>query len=154
VKNIQSLFVSLTGKTTAMHRLVLAFAILILVSCNAAEKKFDNQTYEKTKETLEEKEKKNPEQFLVVSSTDSKNIIGQKVVKVIITNNASVCTYKDVKVRIGFFSETGTRLSEEEETIYKSVSPNSSIKYKTKYFAPKGTDDVRVTVVDAKVESK
>jgi hypothetical protein len=137
-----------------MYRFVFAFVILVLASCNSAEKKFDNQTYEKTKETLEEKEKKNPEQFLVVSSTDRKNIIGQKVIKVTVKNNASVCTYKDIKIRIGFFSETGTRLTEEEETIYESVSPNTSIKYKTKFFAPKGTDDVKVTVVDAKVDSK
>lgn len=137
-----------------MARIFFIAAIMLLISCGSAEKKFDNKTYEETKVSLEEKEKKNPEQFLVATSLDKKNIIGQKVIRITIQNKASVCTYKDVKVRISFFSETGTRLTEEEETIYKSILPNSSIKHKTKYFAPKGTDDVRVTVVDAKVESK
>lgn len=137
-----------------MIRFFLAFAIVLFVSCSSSEPKFDTQTYEKNKESLEEKEKKHPEQFLVVSSTDRKNIIGQKVIRITVKNTASVCTYKDVKVRIGFYSETGTRLTEEEETIYKSIPANNSINYKTKFFAPKGTDDVKVTVVDAKVESK
>jgi ABC-type Fe3+-citrate transport system substrate-binding protein len=134
-----------------MTRLVFLFAMILLVSCGTEEKKFDNQTYENVKESLEEKEKKNPKQFLVVSSTDKKNFIGQKVIRITVKNNASVCTYKDVTVRIGFYSETGTRLEEDEETIYKSISPNSSINYKTKFFAPRGTDDVKVTIVDAKV---
>lgn len=137
-----------------MARIFFVAAMMFLISCGSAEKKFDNKTYEETKVSLEEKERKHPGQFLVATSMDRKNIIGQKVIHITIKNNASVCTYKDVKVRISFFSETGTRLTEEEETIYKSIGPNSAIKHKTKYYAPKGTDDVRVTVVDASVESK
>jgi hypothetical protein len=152
MRNIRALFVSLSHKTTAMTRLFFVFAIMILISCGD-EKKFNTETYEATKETLEEKEKKNPEQFLVASSTDRKNIIGQKVINITVKNNASVCSYKDVKVRIAFFSETGTRLEENEETIYKMIPPNNSVNHKTKYFAPKGTDDVKITVVDAEVVS-
>jgi hypothetical protein len=137
-----------------MTRLLPVLTFMFLVSCGSAENKFDTQNYEKTKETLEEKEKKNPQQFLVASSSDKKNIIGQKVIRITIKNTATVCTYKDVKVRISFFSETGTRLEEDDEVIYKAIAPGDDITHKTKYFAPKGTDDVRVTVIDAKVESK
>lgn len=137
-----------------MTRLFFVIAVLFLVSCGSSETKFDTQTYEKTKETLEEKERKSPEQFLVASSSDRKNIIGQKVINITVKNNASVCTYKDVAVKITFSSETGTVLEEDTETIYKAIPPNSSVNHKTKYFAPKGTGDIRVTVVDAKVEEK
>ena len=137
-----------------MTRLITAFIVMLFISCGSSERKFDTETYEKTKETLEERERRSPEQFLVASSSDKKNLIGQQVIRVTIKNNASVCTYEDVQVKITFMSETGTVLEEDTETIYKAVPPNNSITHKTKYFAPKGTSDVRVSVVDAKVEEK
>jgi len=135
-----------------MSRLILYLCIVFALACKSNEKKFDSATYEKTKETLEEKEKKNPEQFLSVTSSDKKNIIGQKVIRLSIHNRATVATYKDVKLKISFYSKTGTLLEDNEETVYDIITPNNTIKYKTKYFAPKGTDDVKITILDAKVE--
>lgn len=137
-----------------MARFVSVFFIAMLFACSSKEHKFDTTTYEKTKETLEEKESKNPAQFLSVTSSDKKNIIGQTVIRGTVYNRASVCTYKDVQVKISFISKTGTLLEEDKETIYEVVPPNNNVKFKSKYFAPKGTGDVRITVLDAKVERK
>jgi hypothetical protein len=135
-----------------MFRLVFAVFVMILVSCGSAEPKFDTNTYEKAKESLEERERKNPEQFLIVTSTDKKNLIGQTVIRGTISNRATVCVYKDVQVKISFFSKTGVLLEENKETIYEIVTPNNNVKFKSKYFAPKGTDSMTMTVLDAKVE--
>ncbi len=135
-----------------MFRLVFAVFVMIFVSCGSAETKFDTNTYEKAKESLEERERKNPEQFLIVTSTDKKNLIGQTVIRGTISNRATVCVYKDVQVKIAFFSKTGVLLEENKETIYEIVTPNNNVKFKSKYFAPKGTDSMTMTVLDAKVE--
>ncbi|HEX6915812.1 MAG TPA: hypothetical protein VF145_11260 [Chitinophagaceae bacterium] len=134
-----------------MKRILPALAIILLSACGEAEKKFDTEQYEVAKESLEEKERKNPERFLVLTTSDRKNIIGQKVIKGTIHNRASVCTYKDVQIKISFYSETGVLLEENKETIYKIIPPNNSVAFKSeKYFAPKGTSNVKVTVVGAK----
>lgn len=133
---------------------VLVAAATILASCGGGDKKAADakadEKYEKTKESLEETEKKSPARFIVVSGHDKKNLIGQTVIKGTITNNAKVCTYKDVNVELAFYSKTGTLLEKDRETIFESLAPGDSKDFKTKYFAPKGTDSVALTVIDAK----
>lgn len=132
-------------------RSLLFFCMIMVAACHSKEHKFDTTTYEKTKESLEEKERKSPEQFLSVSSTDKKNLIGQKVIRLSIHNRATVASYKDVKLKISFISKTGTLLEDNEETVYEVIPPNGTVKYKTKYFAPKGTDDVKITILGAQL---
>lgn len=114
------------------------------------DKKFDAGNYEKIKETLADKEKNNPARFLTVNNKDHKNIIGQTVVKGTLSNSATVCSYQDVELRLSFFSKTGTKLDEVAETIYEKVAPGKTVKFKTKYFAPRGTDSVSILVMKAK----
>jgi N12 class adenine-specific DNA methylase len=130
----------------------LFFLCAIFFACKdeaKKEKKFDAVSYEKAKETLAEKEKNNPVKFIHVDNRDRKNLIGQTVVIGHLTNNATVCTYKDVDLKLSFFSKTGVKLDEGIETIYETIAPGKTIKFKTKYFTPKGTDSVFVAVVKA-----
>ena len=131
--------------------LTIACLSLIIFSCKTEkkDKKFDTENYEKVKETLADKEKNNPARFLTVSNKDHKNIIGQTVVKGTLTNSATVCTYKDVELRLSFYSKTATKLDEVVETIYETIAPGKTVKFKTKYFAPKGTDSVAIKVMKA-----
>ena len=134
-----------------MKHLFPIFLLLLLFSCKekAKEQKFDEKTYEVVKETLADREKKNPARFLSVVNKDRKNLIGQTVVKGTITNHATIISYKDVLLKLSFFSKTGVKLDEGNETIYEQLKPSETIKFKTKYFAPKGTDSVAVKVISA-----
>jgi hypothetical protein len=142
-------------KQNAMRKtlfFVLAITMLATTACNskshtAAEKEADG--YEKAKETLEEKEKKNPKAFLKVNSKDKHNLIGQTVVKGTVTNTAKVCEFKDIQLEISFFSKTGVLLSKESETVYEAIAPGHSADFKSKYFAPKGADSVAIKVLGA-----
>ena len=80
----------------------LSFILFLACQTEKKEKKFDTQSYEKTKETLAHKEKNNPAKFLKVDNRDRKNLIGQTVVIGHITNKASICTYKDVELKMSF----------------------------------------------------
>lgn len=135
-----------------MKKLVaIAFLSAAFIACKEKEKekKFDTVSYEKAKETLAEKEKNNPAKFLKIDNHDRKNIIGQTVVIGHLTNTATVCVYKDVDIKLTFFSKTGVKLDEGIETIYETIAPGKTIKFKTKYFAPKGTDSASVVVLKA-----
>ena len=134
---------------------VFAIALLALSACSSSEKKSEDKTkdqYEKTKENLAETEKKNPQLFISVSGHDKRNLIGQTVVKGMLTNNAKVSSFKDVELEISFYSKTGALLEKDKETVYETLAPGDNKSFKTKYFAPKGTDSVALRVTGAKAE--
>jgi hypothetical protein len=136
-----------------MTALVFLTAIVI-GACNSSDKKTDaaKDKYEQTKETLEETEKKNPARFLTVTGHDKKNLLGQTVVKGMLNNTAKVASYKDVQIKLSFYSKTKALLEEDVETIFETLAPGKSAEFKTKYFAPKGTDSVALKIVGAKGE--
>lgn len=125
---------------------------LLFTACSSSqdEENSSKEKYENNKLSLEEIEKKSPTLFLTVSSSDKKNIIGQTVVKGKIFNNAKVVSYKDVDVKLFFYSKTGTLLEEDKEVIYETIAPGTTKTFKSKYFSPKGTDSISMKVVSAK----
>lgn len=126
---------------------------MLLFSCNENENNAekDKESYESAKETLQQKELKSPQNFITVSGHNRNNLVGQTVVKGTITNKATVATYKDVDVKLDFYSKTGTLLETDKETVFEIIAPGQSKNFKTKYFAPKGTDSVALSVTSAKV---
>ncbi len=131
--------------------LLYVLAGFFITSCNSSddEKKTAN-TYEKVKLTVEEIEKKNPERFLSATGYEKKNLIRQTVVKGTIVNNAKMVSFKDIDIKLSFYSKTGALLEEDHEMIYETIAPGDSKSFKTKFFAAKGTDSVAVKVVSAK----
>jgi hypothetical protein len=133
---------------------MLIAVISLTGACNskrsnpAAEK----ESYEKAKETLEQKEKKNPLLFLSVNSRDRHNLIGQTVIRGNIVNNAKVCAYRDVQLEFSFYSKTGTLLEKGSETVYDEIAPGKSVDFKIKNFAPKGSDSIVIKVLGAKTK--
>lgn len=125
----------------------------VFVSCNSDESAAEaKDKYDQTKESLEVTEKKNPKRFLSVVGNDKKNLLGQRVIKGTVTNSATVAKFKDVDIELSFYSKTGALLEKDHEVIYETIAPGSSTNFKTKYFAPKGTDSVAMKIAGAKTE--
>ena len=127
---------------------------IILFACqnNDAKKALtEKENYELTKKNLRDREIKNPQNFLTVSGNNKHNVIGQIVIKGIVANKATVAVYKDVDVQLDFYSKTGALLETDKETVYETIRPGQSKSFKTKYFAPKGSDSVALKVLDAKI---
>jgi len=140
-----------------MKKIIPALIVLSVVfaSCGSDEKAEEAKSkdkYEQTKETLEQTEKKNPKRFLMVEGSDRKNLIGQRVIKGTISNKATVASYKDIDIELSFYSETGALLEKDHEVIYETITAGNSTNFKTKYFAPKGTDSVVMKIAGAKTE--
>ena len=133
---------------------VLMFSGLAFVACNSADNpaQKDKDKYEQTKETLEETETQNPKRFLSVSEHDKKNLVRQTFIRGNISNSAKVVSYKDIDVELTFFSKTGALLEKDHEVIYETIAPGNTASFKTKYFAPKGTDSVGLKILGAKTE--
>lgn len=130
--------------------LLSLFTLIFITACtNQKTEKKSNDQYKKSKLTIAQIEQQNPLQFLEVEGKDKHNLIGQTVVKGEISNKATVVTYKDISVSIQFISKTGAVLEEDEEVIYDEVKPGSNINFKSKFFAPKGTEDVKMKIIKA-----
>lgn len=130
---------------------IFAFLIFIIACNNNSSNNVKGKdAYETTKETLEQVEQNNPVRFLKIWVKDKKNLIGQTVVQGTVSNNAKVVTYKDINLKLSYFSKTGTMVQQDRTVIYDSVAPGKSIKFKTKEFAAKGADSVGVEIIGAK----
>lgn len=127
----------------------LLFSV-ILIGCNSDPVNKEKESYDVTKKALLKKEEINPSAFLTVTGNSKKNIVGQTVVRGTIVNKASVATFKDVNIELTFFSKTKALLETDKETIFQILNPGESQDFKTKYFAPKGTDSVGLRVLGAK----
>lgn len=138
-----------------MKKLFLLLSVFssIAFSCNSDAKKAltEKEVYEKTKESLKAKEEKNPQNFLFVDGHDKRNLLGQTVIKGSLTNKATIAVFKDVDINLSFYSKTHALLETDKETVFEVLHPGESKNFKTKYFAPKGTDSVAITVLGAKV---
>lgn len=126
------------------------FTAILLTSCGGQSDAKNEKDYEKSKESLEQTEQKNPTKFITVDGDKKKNLIGQTVVNGDVHNNAKIVTYKDVDVKISFYSKTGTVLEEDHEMVYENIAPGTSVHFKSKFFTPKGTGSISFKVVEAK----
>ena len=125
-------------------------AVALLSSCGNNEKAFETESYEEHKESLQEREKKNPLQFLHVSGDDKKNLIGQTVIKGTIQNKATVVSYRDVRIKMLCYKNT--RMVEEHEDVIPDIlKPNTKKDFKSRYRLPKGTDSIALSVMSAAV---
>lgn len=132
---------------------ILCILSLILFSCNDSDTKakLEKESYQITKEQLLKKEQKDPTAFLFVSGRNKKNIIGQTVIRGTVSNKASLAVFKDVVIKLSFYSKTKALLETDKETVFEVLEPGEIKDFKTKYFAPKGTDSVALEIFGAKV---
>lgn len=146
--------VFLTYKITRMKSYIsiIALVAITLPACKSgsSNEKKEKESYEVAKETLAEKEQKNPAAFITVSSKDKHNLIGQTVIKGNLQSKAKVAVYTDIELELAFYSKTGALLEKDTEVIYETLQPGSSTNFKSKYFAPKGTDSIAISVLKAK----
>ena len=131
--------------------LSLCLALFLLCSCGNTKKKFDEKTYEQNKESLADKEKKNPIDFLEVSGNDRRNWLGQTVIKGSVHNKASVIAYRDIRIKMLFFNKEGKLVANHEDVYEETLLPNNSMKFKARYGTPRGTDSVALSVMSAAV---
>ena len=84
----------------------LTFFSMLLAACNSDTAVKEKASYNATKTALLHKEENDPPAFITVSGTSKKNIVGQTVVKGTLVNKASVATFKDVDIKLSFYSKT------------------------------------------------
>ena len=132
----------------------LIISIVMFLGCASKDQqvKLDKQDYQQQKESLLDKEKKSPKEFLTITGTDKRNFWGQTVFKGVIHNTATVCSYKNVRVKLLYFKVDGTLVTNHEELFDETIKPGDDIEFKAKYKTPRGTDSVAASIMSAVVD--
>lgn len=133
-----------------MKYLPIFLSFVFLVASCGDGSKTEDQTYEQHKESLAEKEKKNPLHFLSITGDHKKNLIGQTVVSGTISNKATVTAYKDVRIKMLCYKEKAM-MEEHEDVIDNIIKPGSDKDFKVRYRLPKGTDSIALSLMSASV---
>lgn len=131
-----------------MTKLFLLLLFVAFTSCDNSNN-YSPPSYQETKMTLEQQENSSPTDFLSVEGTFRKNLIGEWVIEGNIVSKATIATYKDVTVKISYYSETKTEIGSEEKTILKYFKPNSSQPFKIKTNGVEGTNNIGLSIVSA-----
>jgi hypothetical protein len=112
--------------------LIIIFVVIIrLVNQSNRDSKY--KTYEEKKMTVEEMEKADPQKFLSASGTYRETFFGDSFkLNVVVKNNATVASYKDVVIRVNYFAKSKTVLGTKDYKIYEIFQPHSERTVKLK----------------------
>jgi len=123
-------------------------ACIIFIACKNNTKK-DDKVYEDTKQSLLTREQKYPLKFLTLTSHYKKNIFGNTVTKGTIINAATLCSYKDVRIKMLAFNKEGAMLEEHEDVMHEIIKPNTVKDFSTRYHLPRKTDSIALSIMSA-----
>lgn len=124
----------------------------MLVACknkDAEASKLDKKSYKEQKESLLDKEKKSPKEFLVLTGEDNRNFWGKSVYRGKIENTATICSYKNVRVKFLYYKSDGTYVTNHEDVYEDVIKPGDTFEFKSKYKTPSGTDSVTASIMSA-----
>ena len=136
-----------------MRTIWLLLILAVFAACKGKDAKADDKSYKQTKQTLADKEKGNPAGFLTISALrDKKTLFGlgrQTIVKGTVTSLASICSFKDVRVKMLCFDKAGKPVEEHEDIMDDLIAPGSSASYRSHYKLPKETDSIALSIMSA-----
>jgi hypothetical protein len=131
-----------------MKRLSAIFFVLIIALFTAC-KSHDTAGYEQKKSALANQEVSDPTGFLAVTIDYHTNLIGKWVVTGKVSNKSTLTRYTNIKVRISYLDKSNSIIAKEDKTFDDNIDPNSSITFKIKNRAPRGTYSASAMVISA-----
>lgn len=134
-----------------MRHIYFSIFILLLTFLSSCDKnKNSAASYQEQKISLEEQERRNPLSFLSAGGTYRQTLLGIKIViNGTVTNSASIATYKDVRIRVRFYSKTKTEISSEIYVLYEFIPPGKTKDFTWRIETPGGTESVSWDIISA-----
>jgi hypothetical protein len=127
--------------------------VLLLVVVNVIARQSPSPTYQESVMTIQEIEAANPLDYLSADGTYNENFIGDKIkINGFITNTATVTSYKDVTVRVNFYSKTHTLIGSENYTLYEFYPPNTKQAFKLRVKAYSNVSTIGWDVINASIK--
>ncbi|WP_339611506.1 hypothetical protein [uncultured Planktosalinus sp.] len=110
----------------------------------------DSKTYQEQKMSIEEIESANPVQFLKADGEYNESFWGTELkINGKISNTAKVASYKDVVLKVTYYSKTNSVIGNKEYTVYEIFPPNSIVPFKLSIKNYKDVSSIGWEVVEA-----
>lgn len=135
--------------------IIIIFLVIFGISIFSKfiDKESSSSTYQESIMTIQEIEAASPLNYLQADGTYRENFIGDKIkIDGSIANTATVTTYKDVSVRVNFYSKTNTLIGSEDYTLYEFYPPNTKQSFKLKVKAYRNVSSLGWEVINASVK--
>lgn len=133
-----------------MALLVLGGGLMIFIDMNNSGGYGSGESYQEKVMTIEEIERLQPTNFLSADGSYRETFWGDKIkVSCVITNRATVATYKDAIVKITYYTKTKTELGSKEYSIYEVFPPNSKKAVELKIDKYKDVNSIGWEVISA-----
>ncbi|MBL7103048.1 MAG: hypothetical protein ISS18_01865 [Bacteroidales bacterium] len=117
------------------------------------------RTVDEIKAELKQKEKERISSYLDskagIQNVDEGGLWKTKYVQYFsgsLTNSAVLSTAKDVKINVDFYSKTGSKIGNQEITIFEFVRPGKTINFKEKINIPDKVEDFKFQIIEVKAE--
>lgn len=108
------------------------------------------ETYQEKVMTVKEIESSKPKFFLTAEGRYDKNLWGNKIkIHGIMKNTATVISYKNAVVRVTFYSNTKTKIGNQEYPLQETFPPGSETKFVLKIDNIKDIDSIGLTAISA-----
>lgn len=134
-------------KITAIQILI---TFLALSSCESNMPEINDTNYYDALRKLEQYEKGRPKLFLEADGRYSENFWGDKFdISVEISNDAKLATYKDVEIRVTYYSKTNSILGTNDYTLYEVIPPQKITKARMKIDNYRDVESIGWQVVGA-----
>ena len=116
----------------------------------------DEQPKQKTeaelKADLKQTEESNPLKYLTVSGQWHVNLVNEMIVEGNVFSSATLASFKDIKIKVGFLTKTKTVLYTTYITVYDNLFSGKSVHFKnTINYYNKDCKSLSLDVVDAKL---
>jgi hypothetical protein len=129
----------------------LLIGILGYYAFNTYQSNASAPSYQNQVQRVEDIERQDPLKFLKVSGNYNENFWGNKYkINCTIENLATVAQYKDVTIRITYFTKTNSVLATEDRTFYEYFPPTSSKDVQMKVPTYYNANRIELSIVQAK----
>lgn len=149
-KNIKSTSKNRTFKVLAIIILSIIFLLIII---NVIARQTPSPTYHESVMTIEEIEAQSPLNYLNASGKYNENFFGDAIkIDGTVSNNASMTTYKDITIRVYYYSKTKALITSEDYILYEFYPPNTTSNFKLKVKNYSNVNTVGWEVVNASIK--
>jgi hypothetical protein len=132
-----------------MRRAVLTVALGLMLGAGFVGCSASGEVYEEREMTVEQRERINPSEFIVVNAQYDHNVIGANEISGTLYNKATRTNYKDVMVTVYFYDESGTALGSKNYAVSQDLSVGETENFKIKVDSPDHTKNVTWSVTGA-----
>ena len=129
------------------------YMLFFITSCQNNEVTIEN--YNSVVQNLGWYESKNPNLFLRASGKYNENFWGDKFqVNAEIINKAKIASYKDVKLRVNYYSKTNSLIRNQDYMVYEIIPAQRTTTVKLTIDNYKDVDKIGWEVIGAKMDSR